>query len=281
MNGFRSPGYDKPPAAEGVPWLAAGWRAPAGVAAMMTLAARPAACAGDPWAGFNLGGHVGDDPVRVAAHWRSLEAAVGRPIARLDQVHGVDVCSIVDPLCSAESPGARVGVVGRADAVVTTRADLAIAIQTADCLPVLFADEGGLAIGAAHAGWRGLAAGVLENTVRSLHDLLPVGASLTAWIGAGIGPRHYEVGAEVREAFVSYEPDDRACFLPSARTGAWMADLPALARNRLRRAGVSRVESSGLCTYSDPLRFYSHRREAPTGRQATLIWRGAPIASGS
>jgi YfiH family protein len=144
-----------------------------------------------------------------------------------------------------------------------------LAVLTADCLPVVFASRDGAAIGVAHAGWRGLAAGVLERTIAALgvppRDLL-------AWLGPAIGPAAFEVGAEVRAAFVATAAEDARAFAPNAR-GRWQADLALLARLRLARAGLEAVGASGLCTHGDPDRFYSHRRDPASGRQATLVWR--------
>jgi YfiH family protein len=151
---------------------------------------------------------------------------------------------------------------------VTRRAGRVCAILTADCLPVLFAAADGSVVGAAHAGWRGLAGGVLEATVRSLKA---APASILAWLGPAIGPRHFEVGAEVRDALLRDDPHGGIAFERNAR-GRFLADLPALARRRLERLGIGRIHGGGECTYACPDRYFSHRRDGPSGRQATLIW---------
>jgi YfiH family protein len=159
------------------------------------------------------------------------------------------------------------------DAVITRRAGRVCAIQTADCLPVLFASRDSSAIGAAHAGWRGLVAGVLENTIRAM-DVAP--ASISAWLGPAIGPAHFEVGDEVRAAFLAAAPCAAAAFARNAR-GRWQCDLYQLARQRLAAVGITDVHGGDLCTYADPARFHSYRRDGgTTARLATLIWLAPP-----
>ena len=155
-----------------------------------------------------------------------------------------------------------------ADAAVTSTAGVVLAILTADCLPVVFTNDDGTEIGAAHAGWRGLATGVLENTVAAMHSSA---ATLIAWLGPAAGPKAYEVGEEVHAAFVSRDPRTSSAFVPT-REGHWHVDLYALARQRLAAIGVTQIHGGGLCTISDPQRFYSHRRDARTGRMATVVW---------
>jgi len=155
-----------------------------------------------------------------------------------------------------------------ADASRTSRPNNALAILTADCLPVLFCNAAGSEAAAAHAGWRGLAAGVLEATVRAMRSRPE---DLLAWMGPAAGPDHYEIGAEVRDVFVSIDPADAAAFIPT-RENHWNVDLYSLARRRLAAAGVTRVFGGGLCTIADAQRFYSHRRDGRSGRMASLIW---------
>jgi YfiH family protein len=155
-----------------------------------------------------------------------------------------------------------------ADAAVTFEPGRVLAVLTADCLPIALASRDGERLGLAHAGWRGLAAGVLERTVAALGGA----TGLSAWIGPGIGPAAFEVGDEVRAAFLAHEPADAAAFAPNPR-GRWQADLAMLARARLARLGVGPVGGGGLCTYALAARFYSHRREPGGGRMATLLWR--------
>lgn len=155
-----------------------------------------------------------------------------------------------------------------ADASVTSMPGVVLAILTADCLPVVFAHEDGSEIGAAHAGWRGLAAGVLENTIAAMQSPAD---KIVAWLGPAAGPQAYEVGAEVFDAFVSHDENATSAFV-ATRPGHWRVDLYALARQRLAKLGITRVHGGDLCTISDPQRFYSHRRDARTGRMATVVW---------
>lgn len=231
------------------------WPAPARVRACVTT--RTGGCSSAPFASLNLGDHVGDDPQAVVENRRRLQALLGCQPAWLSQVHGVSV---------VEADPAQVAV---ADASWSAVPGIACAIMTADCLPVLFCDRAGTRVAAAHAGWRGLAAGVLESTVAAL--VCPADQVL-AWLGPAIGPQVFEVGAEVREAFVSQHVGAAAAFVPSVNPGRYMADLYHLARIRLAAAGVTAVYGGGLCTFSDATRFYSYRREPRTGRLASLIW---------
>jgi hypothetical protein len=211
------------------------------------------------YASLNLGDHVGDSLQAVGENRRRLTAAAGLPAepAWLTQVHGTTVAEL----------GAS-GPVGPADAAFTRRRGRVCAILTADCLPIMLAADSGDLVAAAHAGWRGLAGGVIEATVEAL-QVAP--EHLLAWLGPAIGPEHFEVGAEVREALVKSDLGAEAAFVPNAR-GRFMADLSALARRRLAALGVSRIYGGGQCTYADGERYFSHRRDGVTGRQATLIW---------
>ena len=165
-----------------------------------------------------------------------------------------------------------------ADAAVCSRSTVVCAVLTADCLPVLLAARDGSAVGVAHAGWRGLAAGVIEATAQALRARVPAGTALQAWLGPAIGAAHFEVGADVLETFTSHDGAAASAFTPNA-SGRWQCDLYLLARQRLRAAGIDDISGGGLCTYSDPVRFYSHRRDVQhrgqpaTGRMAALIWR--------
>ena len=238
-------------------FLPADWPAPPGVRALTTLrhglgGSRP------PFDSFNLGARCGDDPEAVIANRRQLEAALALPSAPrwLRQVHGVAVA--VEP--AGDEP--------EADAAVTATPGTVLAILTADCLPVVLAEKDGGEVAAAHAGWRGLCAGVLEATVAAMRT--PAGR-LVAWLGPAAGPQAYEVGAEVFEAFTVRDGRARMAFLPT-RPGHWKVDLYMLARQRLLDAGVTDVHGGGLCTISDPARFFSHRRDGRSGRIATLAW---------
>ena len=241
----------------GLPLLRPDWAAGPEVRALSTL--RAGGVSGGVFATLNLGDHVGDDPAHVRENRRLLREHALLPDEPrwLRQVHG---CRVVD--LDAEAPDLA------ADAALTRRAGVVCAILTADCLPVLLTDVRGRCVAAAHAGWRGLAAGVLEATIAAM--ALPP-ADLLAWIGPGIGPRHFEVGAEVRDAFVGADADAIAHFVPHG--AKFLADLPALARRRLVVSGVGRIASSDACTYADPQRFFSHRRDGRCGRHATLIWK--------
>jgi hypothetical protein len=220
---------------------------------------------------LNLGDHVGDAATAVAENRRRLAAAAALPAepSWLRQVHGAAVADLDaaqrDPMAAGEAPTT-------ADAAVTRCRGRVCAILTADCLPVLLAAESGDLVGAAHAGWRGLAAGVIEATVAAMSRAGAVPPQgLMAWLGPAIGPQHFEVGAEVREALLGADPAAESSFAPNAR-GRFMADLEQLARRRLAAAGVDRIYGGGQCTYADAARYFSHRRDGVTGRQAALIW---------
>lgn len=237
--------------------IAPDWPAPPEVYAASTV--RAGGVSQGPYASLNLGAHVGDTADRVAANRIALARALGLPgePCWLEQVHGTQVLDLDE-----ERPG-------RADGAVTSVPGRICVIMTADCLPVLLAARDGTRVGAAHAGWRGLAAGILPAAVARMAR---PPEELLAWLGPAIGPASYEVGADVYEAFVGADPAAAACFTPG-REGHWLADLYALARRSLARAGVTAVYGGGWCTYGDRERFFSHRRRAPCGRMATLIWR--------
>ncbi len=235
-------------------WLLPDWPAPARVKACVTT--RVGGVSLSPFDSFNLGDHVDDDPQAVAQNRVRLQAAIGCEPAWLRQVHGV-VVAAADAACVAE-----------ADASWTARAGVACAVLTADCLPVLFCDRAGTRVAAAHAGWRGLAGGVLETTLAAL--AVPA-AEVLVWLGPAIGPQAFEVGGEVRDIFLAAHPQAETAFVPSLNAGRFMADIYALARIRLAACGISAVYGGGLCTVTDP-RFYSYRRAARTGRFASLVW---------
>ncbi|MGD0493763.1 MAG: peptidoglycan editing factor PgeF [Steroidobacteraceae bacterium] len=245
-----------------IEWLTPTWPVPANVRALSTL--RGGGISAGRYASLNLGDHVQDAPEAVAENRRRLRAAAGLPAepAWLAQVHGVQVADLdSSPAGVSASPAAADGAVTRAPGRIC-------AILTADCLPVLLASDAGDAVAAAHAGWRGLAAGVIEASVRALGG---APASLMAWLGPAIGPGHFEIGADVRDELIRGDPGAQAAFIPNSR-GRFMADLPELARRRLERLGVTRVYGGDECTHAQPDRFFSHRRDGQTGRQATLIW---------
>jgi YfiH family protein len=226
--------------------------------------------------GLNLGMKTGDDLAAVASNRaRLLELAGVRDAAWLEQIHGAGIVRAEEALAQAREQGTPT----RADASVTDRAGLACVVMVADCMPVLLCDEAGRAVGAAHAGWRGLAAGIVERTAQRVATLAGVEASaLHAYLGPSIGPRAFEVGPDVRDAFMDGVDDAQrdataAAFVAHpSNPGKYLADLPALARLRLQRLGVTRVSGGDLCTVTLRERFYSYRRDRDTGRMAALIW---------
>ena len=239
------------------------WPAPPNVRAAFTL--RTGGVSGPPFDSLNLGAHVGDEAAAVIENRRRVRAALRLPDepAWIEQVHGVGVLD----LDAATSPAERDRC---ADAAFTRRPNQVCVIQVADCLPVLLAERDGSAVAAAHAGWRGLAAGVLEATVASL-AVEP--AKLLAWLGPGIGAAHFEVGEEVRSAFLDHDAAAVDAFARNPR-GRWQCDLAALARARLAALGVTAVFGGDWCTYADAARFFSYRRDGRCGRMAALIWCG-------
>ena len=285
-------------------WLVPDWPAPAGVQALCTT--RAGGVSQGPYASMNLGTHVGDDPQAVQTNRARLRAALGQstPGARpvfLSQVHGTGVAAL-----TASTPDNT-----EADACVATDAGVVCTIMVADCLPVLLAHTSGAVVGAAHAGWRGLAGqggvGVLESAMRALFEQFQalaltnkaqaaienvaneaesfeaVARGTLAWLGPCIGPQAFEVGPEVREAFCAAGPQYSACFVPSpTQQGKWLADLAGLARLRLQAMGVTRIygndSSAAWCTVTQSARFFSHRRDTAllggSGRLAACIWRG-------
>ncbi len=238
-------------------WIIPRWPAPSRVRAVSTT--RHGGMSRPPYAALNLAEHVGDDAAAVAANRGYLGQAMRLPSmpSWLQQVHGtqvVDAAGVTPPVV--------------ADAAYALEPGVICAVLTADCLPVLLCDRGGRAVAAAHAGWRGLAAGVIEQTIAAL----PVpGDELMAWLGPAISAEAYVVGEEVRETFVTHDPAAETAFRPAAG-GGWHADLYRLARQRLQSHGVIAVHGGEFCTYQDPVRFYSYRRDGVTGRMATLIW---------
>jgi len=239
-----------------IEFIAPDWPAPANVRAAMTT--RMGGVSAGRYASLNLATHVGDDPAAVAENRRRLRAALALPAepAWLTQVHGRDVARLPGPMPAS------------ADAAVTFDKGTVCAVLVADCLPVLLAGRRGDCVGIAHAGWRGLAAGVIEATVAAL---AAGPGELLAWLGPCIGPQAFEVGPEVREAFVAHDAAAARDFR-AGHAGKFFADLPSLARRRLEACGVSEIHGGGLCTHADPARFFSYRRDGETGRMAALIW---------
>ena len=240
-----------------LPLLHPDWPAPSGVQALCTT--RTGGVSSGPWESLNLGDHVGDnhgdvlENRRRVAHWAHLEP---ENFHWLQQVHGKDVAVL---------PGSD----QMADAAATSDPGQVCAILTADCLPVLFCEQAGTRVAAAHAGWRGLANGVLENTVRTF----PESREVMAWLGPAIGPEQFEVGPEVREQFLADSREaDRFFTLSPQRPGHFLADIYGLARFRLGRLGVTRIFGGGFCTVTESERFFSYRRDGQTGRMASCIW---------
>jgi YfiH family protein len=249
------------PAASEVRVLTPQWPAPAGVQAAFTLRAGGVSRA--PFDSLNIAAHVGDAAQAVGENRRRLCEQLrlpGQP-AWVEQVHGTAVADL-----DASGAAAAAGV--PADVALTRRPGTVCAVQVADCLPVLFAARDGCAVAAAHAGWRGLAAGVLEAAVAAL-AVAP--GELMAWLGPCIGPAHFEVGEEVRSALLAKDGGAAGAFAASPR-GRWLCDLAALARRRLERLGVAAVFGAAACTYTDRARFFSYRRDGQCGRMAALIW---------
>ena len=280
---------------DGDAWLPADWPAPANVRGFTTLRTGPGVSA-PPFDRFNLGLRAGDEAEAVLRNRAALieHAALPSPPRWLRQVHGVGVVRFDGaaqvradlgsaaasdvPQIAAQTPPLPPAGEGwdegapepEADASVTSTPGTVLAILTADCLPVLFTADDGSEVGAAHAGWRGLAAGVLEATVAAMRT---PPRRLIAWLGPAAGPQHYEIGAEVYDAFVTQDRAAAHAFV-ATRPQHWRVDLYALARRRLATAGLvpANIHGGGLCTISDPQRFYSHRRDQRGGRMATLIW---------
>ena len=219
---------------------------------------------------LNLGTHVGDDPQAVHQNRQRLRCALPADPLWLEQVHGTTVFD-AEAAGAVDTPGGRGPC---ADAAVTRLRGQPLVIMTADCLPVVLADVSGTVLGVAHAGWRGLCAGVLETTLDALRRRAPQALGWRAWIGPGIGPAAFQVGPDVRDAFIGPGGDPAwAVFFVAEPDGThWRADLAGLARARLLGAGVQQVECSGECTWTQADRYFSHRRDPGSGRQATLAW---------
>jgi len=240
------------------------WPAPPGVHAAFTL--RRGGVSRPPFDSLNLGRSVGDDSGDVTENRRRVREALKLSVdpVWLKQEHGSAVVSL-DRVASEPPP--------HADASISRLPGTVCAIQVADCMPVLFAARDGAAVGAAHAGWRGLASGVLEATIAALgaEPYCKAPRELIAWMGPAIGPGHFEVGEEVRTAFVERDGEAAGAFARNP-AGRWQCDLYALARRRLAAAGVQEVYGGGWCTYGDASRFFSYRRDGQCGRGAALIW---------
>jgi polyphenol oxidase len=243
------------------------WPAPARVQACFTT--RAGGVSQKAFAGLNLGDHVGDDTAAVAGNRRLLrdELQFSQEPIWLSQVHGTTVyLANSGELALPASPP-------KADAAVTRLAGVPLTVMTADCLPVLFCDRVGSVVATAHAGWRGLCDGVLEQTVGAMQ--VPA-EQILVWLGPAIGPQAFEVGGEVRASFMAQDPAAIGAFTPATRSvvdaDKWLADLFLLARQRLARVGVQQIYGGHQCTFNDPQQFYSYRRDGQTGRMSGLIW---------
>jgi len=256
-------------------WLVPDWPAPARVCALSTtrqggVSKGPYGLAGGAPGGLNLGTHVGDDAADVARNRARLAACLPSMPQWLEQVHGCAVAT-VDHVAAPSAP------VPQADASLALASGHVCAVMTADCLPVLLCDAQGTVVGAAHAGWRGLCSGVIEATLSRMQAAAGAGAPRwLAWLGPAIGPDAFEVGAEVRDAFLAQaRADEQAAVAAAFRAGApgkYLADIYALARTRLARAGCTEVYGGDACTVGEAGRFYSYRRDGVTGRMASLVW---------
>lgn len=231
------------------------WPAPKNVKMLQTT--RNGGVSTAPYAGLNLGDHVGDNPLAVSRNRMLLTPLLPSEPVWLKQVHGTVVADAAQTTCWPE-----------ADAIVSSRPGAVCVVMTADCLPVLLCDEQGSVVGAVHAGWRGLCDGVIEATVRIMN--MPP-QTLMAWLGPAIGPQVFEVGDEVRAAFIARQREASVAFVPGI-SGKWYADIFQLARLRLKALGITRIYGGGLCTYADSVRFFSYRRDGVTGRMGTFIW---------
>lgn len=239
-------------------WIPADWPAPEGVVAGTTL--RHGGVSSGRFDSFNLGAYVGDDADAVRENRMRFRSYCGLPSEPrwLRQVHGSNV--VVEP---------PTGEIPEADAAITRHPGVVCVVQTADCLPVIFAAADGTELAVAHAGWRGLADGVLEATVRAMST---DSARLLAWLGPAISQSAFEVGGEVREAFLAHDPAASDCFVQNEQ-GRWQADLYGLARMRLASAGIEQISGGEYCTFSEPGRFFSHRRDGTCGRMASFVFR--------
>lgn len=239
------------------------WPAPPGVKALQTT--RTGGISLPPYDSFNLGDHVGDNPAAVEQNRQLLSRLMPSEPVWLKQVHGNEVIR-------AEAAGCH----PQADACVTERKNAVCVVMTADCLPVLFCDDAASVVGAAHAGWRGLADGVLEAAVNAMQR---PASSLMAWLGPAIGPSAFEVGAEVREIFLAHDAAASVAFTPPpslVTPHKYFADIYLLARQRLQALGITRIYGGGECTHSDSRRYFSYRRDGVTGRMGSFIWLSSP-----
>ena len=241
------------------------WPAPANVKALQTT--RIGGISHVPYTSLNLGAHVGDNPVVVAHNRLLLSAYLPSEPVWLNQIHGIKAIDAATICCVQD-----------ADAAYTNKANVVCVTMTADCLPILLCDEAGTAVAAIHAGWKGLLDGVIENTINTMQITSRTATNqalksqyLMAWLGPAIGPQAFEVGSEVRAAFIAVDAN-ATCAFKALGPKKWLCDLYKLARQRLNTIGVTQIYGGNLCTYTDKKRFYSYRRDQLTGRMASLIW---------
>mgnify|MGYP006188921811 CR=1 FL=1 len=241
-------------------WIIPDWPAPGNVKALFTT--RNGGVGSGPYASLNLGDHVGDDPLTVKQNRALLRRFLPAEPEWLKQVHGIKSVDLDEHDCASPLEG---------DAAFSRRPGGICAVLVADCLPVLLCDRAGTVVSVIHAGWRGMSEGVIEHTISAIGTL---SSPLMAWLGPAIGPDHFEIGEEVRKAFIERDETSALAFISRGRDnhGKWLADLFLLARQRLTDAGVTEIYGGGECTFSDPSRFFSYRRDGKTGRMAGLIW---------
>ena len=253
------------PESAGDPFIEPQWPAPPGVRALITTRnggySRGVYSGNNDAGGLNLGSGCGDSPEDVAANRALLRRRLPADPRWLHQVHGRRVIDAAKSGDRENEPDA--------DASFTFAPRVVCAVQMADCMPILLCDREGTVVAAAHAGWRGMAFGIIEATVAAI-DVGP--KRLLAYLGPAIGPNAFEVGGDVLDAFVAGDEGARQCFRRSPASNKWLADLESLARRRLARLGVAQVFGGGRCTFSEPEHFYSYRRDGVTGRMAALIW---------
>ncbi|MDW6016227.1 peptidoglycan editing factor PgeF [Vibrio plantisponsor] len=237
-------------------WITPNWNAPKQVKALAST--RIGGCSKSPYEGLNLGMHVGDDPILVQRNRELLQQQTQMPTAPvwLNQTHSTVVLEVAQPTNDVLD----------ADGVITSSPNVVCSAMTADCLPVLITNTQGTQVAAVHAGWRGLAGGIVENALTHFSN------DVMLWLGPAIGPQAFEVGEDVLQAFLDYDSKAEEAFVPGKQNGKWWANMATLTRLRMAKLGIDQVFDSGLCTYQDPQRFYSYRRDGVTGRQATFIW---------
>ena len=243
-------------------WITPDWPAPGNVRSLFTT--RNGGIGSGLYASLNLGDHVGDDPAIVKQNRALLRRILPSEPRWLKQVHGTTPVRVDGYDCPASCEG---------DAAFSQCAGNVCAVLVADCLPVQLCDHAGTVAGVIHAGWRGMVEGVIERTLSEISRAGGIDTRIMAWLGPAIGPRHFEVGEEVRQAFIAHDRKSTIAFLPHhTHSGKWFADLFLLGRQRLAEAGVTEVYGGGECTFSNPERLFSYRRDGNTGRMAGLIW---------